>query len=88
MHPRFIVCDEPVSSLDVSIAAQIVNLLHRLHKELGLTYLFITHDLAMVRHISTRIAVMHQGEIVETAPSDALFANPAHPYTRHLLALR
>ncbi|HSX38393.1 MAG TPA: ABC transporter ATP-binding protein [Chlamydiales bacterium] len=86
LHPDFIVCDEPISSLDVSIQAQIINLLHRLHKELGLAYLFIAHDLVMVRHLATRVAVMYKGEIVETAETETLFNNPSHPYTQHLLA--
>lgn len=86
LHPDFIVCDEPISALDVSIQAQIVNLLSRLQKELNLTYLFIAHDLAMVRHISTRVLVMYRGEIVETAPTEELFQNPCHPYTKLLLS--
>lgn len=86
LHPQFIVCDEPISALDVSIQAQIVNLLLRLKKELGLTYLFIAHDLAMVRYISTRVAVMHQGEIVEIAPTEEIYSQPQHPYTKLLLS--
>lgn len=86
LNPDFLVCDEPISSLDVSIQAQIVNLLLDLHKELGLTYLFIAHDLSMVRYISTRVAVMYQGEFVECASCDALYEKTSHPYTRLLLA--
>jgi oligopeptide transport system ATP-binding protein len=84
--PRFIVCDEPISALDVSIQAQIINLLERLRDELGLTYLFIAHDLAVVRHLCTRIAVMYLGKIVEVAPRTRLYARPLHPYTRALLS--
>jgi peptide/nickel transport system ATP-binding protein len=85
VNPRFIVCDEAVSALDVSIQGQVINLLEELQKKLGLTYLFIAHDLAVVRHISTKVAVMYLGRIVEFAPVDELFANPQHPYTKALL---
>lgn len=86
LSPEFLVCDEPISALDVSIQAQIVNLLLRLQKELGLTYLFISHDLAMVRYVSTRIAVMHRGEIVEMGEAEALYREPQHIYTQLLLS--
>ena len=86
LNPKFIVCDEPVSALDVSIQAQILNLLMDLQDEMGLTYMFITHDLSVVKHISDDISVMYLGQCVEKAPSDELFANPLHPYTKALLA--
>ncbi|MBI5272884.1 MAG: ABC transporter ATP-binding protein [Chlamydiia bacterium] len=86
LNPDFIVCDEPISALDVSIQAQIVNLLLRLRKELELTYLFISHDLSMVRYISEEVAVMYQGEFVETAPTEILYHTPLHPYTQILLS--
>jgi oligopeptide transport system ATP-binding protein len=85
-NPDFIVCDEPISALDVSIQAQIVNLLERLREERGLTYLFIAHDLSMVRYISTRVAVMYLGKLVELTSSAELYARPLHPYTQALLS--
>jgi len=86
VRPSFIVCDEPVSALDVSIQAQIITLLERLREELELTYLFIAHDLSVVRNISDRVAVMYLGRIVEITDSDELYSNPLHPYTIALLS--
>lgn len=85
LNPKFIVCDEPVSALDVSIQAQILNLMMDLQDNMGLTYMFITHDLSVVKHISDNIAVMYLGQCVEMAATDELFENPLHPYTRALL---
>ncbi len=86
LDPEFIVCDEPIAALDVSIQAQVVNLLEDLQGKLGLTYLFISHDLSMVRHIADRVAVMYLGKVMELASVDQLFKNPKHPYTKALLS--
>ncbi|MFO1210255.1 MAG: dipeptide ABC transporter ATP-binding protein [Amaricoccus sp.] len=86
LNPKFIVCDEPIAALDVSIQAQVVNLLEDLQERLKLTYLFISHDLSMVRHLATRVAVMYLGRIAEVAPSEALYARPLHPYSEALIS--
>jgi oligopeptide/dipeptide ABC transporter ATP-binding protein len=86
VEPKLIICDEPVSALDVSIRSQILNLLHDLQQRLGLAYIFVSHDLAVVKHIADRVAVMNLGQIVETADAEALFASPRHPYSRALLS--
>ena len=86
VEPEFMICDEPISALDVSIQAQVVNLLKRLQAQMGLTYLFIAHDLAMIKYISDRVAVMYLGQLMELAPSASLYATPLHPYTKALLS--
>ena len=86
LNPEFIMCDEPVSALDVSIQAQVLNLLMDLQEKMGLTYMFVTHDLSVVRHISDDICVMYLGQLVETCPSKKLFEQPLHPYTKALLS--
>ncbi|MFI4952684.1 MAG: oligopeptide/dipeptide ABC transporter ATP-binding protein, partial [Burkholderiales bacterium] len=86
VRPDFIIADEPISALDVNIQAQIINLLVDLQERFGLTYLFIAHDLAVVRHISDRIVVLYLGKVMEVAPAEELFSSPLHPYTRHLIS--
>ncbi len=86
LNPKFIVCDEPIAALDVSIQAQVVNLLEDLQEKFGLTYLFISHDLSMVRHLATRVAVMYLGRLVELGPAETLYMTPRHPYTQALLS--
>ena len=86
MRPEFIVCDEPISALDVSIQAQVINMLEELQEQMGMTYLFVSHDLSMVRHISHRVGVMYLGHMVELAPVKELYANMKHPYTEALMS--
>ena len=86
LEPELLICDEPISALDVSIQAQIINLLQKLRREMGLTIMFISHDLSVVRHLCDRLAVMYLGKIVEQGPADAVFANPRHPYTQALIS--
>lgn len=86
LNPKFIVCDEPISALDVSIQAQVINLLEKIQEEMGISYLFIAHDLSMVKHISDRIGVMYLGNLVEVGDSDEVYENPLHPYTQALLS--
>ena len=86
LNPKFIVCDEPVSALDVSIQAQVINLLQDIQQEYGITYMFVTHDLSVIRHISDNISVMYLGQLVETGPSQQVFSRPLHPYTKALLS--
>jgi len=86
LRPKFIVADEPVSALDVSVGAQIVNLLQQLQRDFGLTYLFISHSMPVIRYLSTRIAVMYQGKIVESGGTEQVITEPKHPYTQKLLA--